>query len=205
MISFISYIPLLLVLYDIYRHWDSEKFFHYFNLLLGTIAITITAKMMFHVYRVSHIDPYAFPSGHTLIASVLLMFYKDVKLVVFPLLVGLLRVILGRHTIEQIILSFLFIPIIYWFVSFLESKGKEGNRKIFHIASAMAIAFMFDVFNSIALYVLFALLIIGLILYKHRNNPIVKRFLDYYDRDGKGIGAFTLVFRTQINGLPSMG
>ncbi|MDN5358906.1 MAG: hypothetical protein PWP76_749 [Candidatus Diapherotrites archaeon] len=139
-------------------------------------------------------DPYSFPSFHTAYASLLFFLVPNVFTFIYAVLMGALRVLAGVHTWVDVLGGFLFAGLSLW----LYKKGKERvgfewDRQAFHMGSGALLGLLLYLNWKLGLALLAAALLVGAIIYHERERTLVKPFLDFFDRDGTGKGAFLFV------------
>jgi len=161
-------------------------------------GVVLLAKFVLKVPRPvgaeASFDPYSFPSFHTAYAFMLFFFLPNVWTLLYAALMGYLRVAAGVHTWIDVIGGFLFA----WISWMLYKKGKERvgfewDRQSFHMGSGALLGLLLYLNWQFGLVLLGVVLIVGAVLYYFRDTPFIRPFLDFFDRDGTGKGAFYFV------------
>jgi dolichol kinase len=190
-------IPVLVFLWYFYKR-DYKKAMTFLSAYLFLSGVVLLTKFVLKVPRPegaeTSFDPYSFPSFHTAYASLLFFLAPNVWTLLYAVLVGYLRVLAGVHRWVDVFGGFLFAWLSWW----LYKKGKERvgfewDRQAFHMGSGALLGLLFYIDWKLGLALLAVALIFGAIIYHERERTLVKPFLDFFDRDGTGKGAFLFV------------
>ncbi|HID08999.1 TPA: hypothetical protein EYP13_02100 [Candidatus Micrarchaeota archaeon] len=190
-------VPVLCFLYQFFRG-DRKKALTLLSAYLFLSAVVILAKFVLKVPRPegaqTSFDPYAFPSYHTAYASLLFFIFPNPFTFLYALLMGYLRVAAGVHSWPDVIGGFIFAGVSWW----LYGKGKElvgfeWDRQAFHMGTGALLGLLLYKSWQWGVALLIIALLLGLLFHRWRKHPWVAAFLDFFDRDGTGRGAFTFI------------
>jgi dolichol kinase len=190
-------IPILVFAWYFYKK-DYKKAMTLLSAYLFLSGVVLLTKFVLKVPRPegaeTSFDPYSFPSFHTAYASLLFFFAPNVWTLLYAVLVGVLRVLAGVHTWVDVVGAF----VVAWVSWWLYKKGKERvgfewDRQAFHMGAGALLGLLFYLNWKLGFVVLVAALLMGAILYHERERTLIKPFLDFFDRDGTGKGAFLFV------------
>ena len=186
-----------------YLRGRKEKAFMMLSTYFLLIAVVYGLKFAFTVPRPGGdtIDPFAFPSFHAALSAALIPFYPHILTVLYAIVTAWTRLELNVHRPEELVVGFVIGILMPFAFKWLRNRiGKEADRQSFHMGAAVFFGFLLFINRIATIILFFCLLLIGVILYFNRRGP-VKDFLDRYDRDHTGRGAFTLVGGLLITAL----
>ena len=164
-------------------------------LLSGVVLLT---KFVLKVPRPTgaqtSFDPYSFPSFHTAYAFLLFFFLPNIWTFLYAVLVGYLRVAAGVHTWVDVLGGFVFA----WLSWVLYKRGKkrvgfEWDRQAFHMGTGALIGLLLYLNWKLGMILLGSALVLGAVLYHFRSSSLIRPFLEFFDRDGTGKGAFYFI------------
>ncbi len=177
------------------RKRDAMVLLSAYLLLSGVVLLTkFVLKIPRPAGAETSFDPYSFPSFHTAYAFLLFFFLPNIWTFLYAALVGYLRVAAGVHTWVDVIGAFFFA----WFSWILYKAGKrrvgfEWDRQAFHMGAGALIGLLLYLNWKLGIFFLGSALILGAVLYYFRNSPVIRPFLEFFDRDGTGKGAFYFI------------
>ncbi|NPA76440.1 MAG: hypothetical protein GXN93_01650 [Candidatus Diapherotrites archaeon] len=139
-------------------------------------------------------DPYSFPSFHTAYASLFFFILPNVWTFAYAVLVGYLRVAAGVHRWIDVLGAFLIAGFTLWLYRAGRKRvGFEWDRQSFHMGVGALIGLILYKSWLFGFWLLAGALIAGAILYHFRDHDAIRPFLEFFDRDGTGKGAFYFV------------
>ena len=194
-------VPLLYAYYLIRRGEDGYKVL---SLYLLSAGFATSFKLLFRIGRNLSIDPFAFPSFHTTLASSLFFAVPNVYTFLYALLVALLRVLGGYHTWIQVLAGFITASLAWLLYIYLRERiGQEADRKSLHYGIAVASGY----------YMLFiSPVVLGLILFLGASSiyllkrwSLVSDIFSFYSRGGRDTGPLTLGFGLFLGSLVGVG
>ncbi len=177
------------------RRARALQFLAMYLLLSGVVLLT---KFVLKVPRPSgaetHFDPYSFPSFHAAYASLLFFTVPNALTLSYAVLVGALRILAGVHRWVDVVGGFVFAGLVWWLYRAGKRRvGFEWDRQSFHMGAGALIGLLF--YKSVVAGILFSVfvLVAGAVAYVFRNSWPIRPFLEFFDRDGSGRGAFLFV------------
>jgi len=178
----------------------------YFSYTFLTLAITLTAKLIFRVQRSYELDPFAFPSGHASLSIIPFFVYENPYLrflwLIYAFVIGYLRILAGVHDLIQVLFGYTFTSIGILLFNYLEKDlGKDLHRKVIHLGLGSIIGYITFIKPLYGVYFMVLLLIVGAFLYIIRKIYFVNLFLKEYSKDMSGREAFTFVIGILISSL----
>ena len=161
-------------------------------------GLVLLAKFVLKVPRPegahTSFDPYSFPSFHTAYVSLLFFLLPNVWTLLYAVLMGYLRVAAGVHTWVDVVGGFLAAGAVYLLYRFGKRRiGFEWDRQVFHMGAGALLGLLLYKSWLLGFWILVAALLVGAVLYHFRGRDPVKPFLEFFDRDGTGKGAFYFV------------
>ncbi len=187
------FVPPLLSLY-LWWKGDEKRGSDVLSTFLLTSGLAVSLKLLFRVGREVGLDPFAFPSLHSALASSLFFAYPHPLTLLYALLVMSLRVVEGYHGVVDVLGGFIVAGISYWVLKELRKRiGTEADRKALHYGIAVTVGY-FSLFLPVEYQVILTagLLLGAVIVYLFRFFPFVDRLYVYYARSGEDVGPLTL-------------
>ena len=185
-IELVSSLGIIIPILVLYLKRDDKKIYDWIALYFLLFGIVYTLKFSFNIRR-NYIDPFEFPSLHMAMASLLMFFFPNALSVLFAVLIGETRIILGVHNAIDIIAGFLVAAFVYLLFYF---ESKKLNRQYVHIGLSMFFGFMLFI-NRIWGIILLLISLIGyFIFYKYK---IAKNILIYFGRNEFDNGTINLL------------
>lgn len=209
--SILLAVPLAYFAYHFFRG-DRKKALTLLSAYLFLSGVVILTKFVLKVPRPAgaetHFDPYSFPSYHTAFASLLFFIVPNVISLFYVALMGYLRVAAGVHTWIDVFGGFLFAGISWWlYRRGKERVGFEWDRQAFHMGTGALLGLLLYKSWQLGLVLMILALVVGWIFYHQRKHPWIAAFLNFFDRDGTGKGAFIFIMGSAIATAlnPSLG
>ncbi|HIP74204.1 MAG TPA: phosphatase PAP2 family protein [Euryarchaeota archaeon] len=160
-------------------------------------AVVLLLKFMLKVPRPENagtVDPYSFPSYHSAYASLLFFITPNIYTLLYAVLMGYLRVLAGVHTWADVFGGYVLSGLLWWvYRKGRERVGFEWDRQAFHMGTGSLLGLILYVDWKFGLLLMFFLLLLGIFLYRWRKHPWISAFLEFFDRDGTGKGAFSFI------------
>ncbi len=200
--NFLLGVPIAYFVYQFFRG-DRKRALTLLSAYLFLSGVVLLTKFVLKVPRPpgaeTHFDPYSFPSFHAAYASLLFFIVPNVWTLVYAVTVGTLRVLAGVHRWIDVLGGFIFAGLVWWLYRTGKRRvGFEWDRQSFHMGAGALIGLLF--YKSVAAGILFSVfvLVAGAVAYVFRNSWPVRPFLEFFDRDGSGRGAFLFVAGTLL-------
>ena len=185
-IEAISSLGIIVPILVLYFKRNDKRIYNWIASYFLLFGLVYTLKFLFNIRR-NYVDPFAFPSLHMAMASLLMFFFPNILLVLFAILIGETRIILGVHNSIDIIAGFLVASFVF-LLSYFDSK--KLNRQYVHIGLSMLFAFLLYINRIIGIFSLVISLIGYLIIYKF---GYAKKLLKYFGRKDFDSGTINLI------------
>jgi len=192
------------ILYSAYQFFygDRKRALVILSTYLFMSAVVLPMKFILKAPRpggAETVDPYSFPSYHATYAALFFFMIPNILTLLYAVLVGYLRIAAGVHSGVDVIGGYILAGVLWWlFRKGRERVGREWDRQAFHMGTGALLGLL--LYNSwqLGLLLMILALIFGLILYRWREHPWISAFLEFFDRDGTGRGAFAFLFGSAV-------
>ena len=186
LIELISSLGIIVPIIVLYLKRKDKRVYNWIASYFLLLGLVYTLKFLFNIRR-NYIDPFAFPSLHMAMASLLMFFFPNVLSVLFAILIGETRIILGVHNSIDIIVGFLVASLVFLISKF---ESKKLNRQYVHIGLSMLFAFLLFINRIVGITSLLVSLIGYLIVYKYK---LADNLLKYFGRKEFDTGTINLL------------
>ncbi len=187
LLEIISWSGILIPLLFIFIEKDKKKFYDMITGYFLLSAIIFSVKFFFGPSR-NYIDPFQFPSMHMAFVSLFMFFYPNLFSVLFALLIGETRIILGVHNSIDILFGFIFAGLVYFIVMLVENK--RVRRQFVHIGLAVSFGFLLYINRLFGIASLIVSLVGYVLLY---DKSIVRELTNYFGRQKFDYGTVNLL------------
>ena len=186
LIEAISSLGIIVPILVLYFKRKDKRIYNWIASYFLLFGLVYTLKFFFNIRR-NYIDPFAFPSLHMAMASLLMFFFPNVLSVLFAIFIGETRIILGVHNSIDIIAGF-FVASLVFLLSKFESR--KLDRQYVHIGLSMLFAFLLFISRIIGITSLLVSLVGYLFIYKYK---LAKNLLKYFGRKEFDTGTINLL------------
>ncbi len=198
-------VPIAYFAYQFFRG-DRKKALAFLSAYLLLSGIVILTKFVLKVPRPAgaetHFDPYSFPSFHAAYASLFFFILPNVWTLLYAVTVGALRVLAGVHRWIDVIGGFIFAGAVWWLYKQGRNRvGFEWDRQAFHMGTGALLGLVFYKSTVLGVAISVAAILVGVVAYFFRGSWLIRPFLEFFDRDGTGRGAFTFLIGALLAAL----
>ncbi len=183
----ISWLGIILPVVLIFFEKNDKKFFRIVSGYFLLLAIVISLKFFFGPSR-NYIDPFEFPSLHMAFVSLFMFFYPNLFTLLFSILIGEARILLGLHNGIAIVAGFVCSAFSYLIVKLIENR--RIRRQFVHIGLSLSFALILYINRIFGIASLIFLTIGYFLTY---GKSIVKKLTSYFGKEKFDFGTINLM------------